>query len=400
MKKRFVGLAVLAALAVGADAQKKGTIKIVSQTPLSGGQSKLGTAIKNGVELAVQDFGKLVTSYGFKLVYEPYDDQANKDTGVANANRLINDNDVLAVVGHLNSGVAIPSSEVYAKVNLTMVSPANTNPLVTDRKSTGAITNRVCGRDDVQGPAGADFVITTLKAKKLYIINDKTAYGEGLAQAFSARAKALGANKPDAVYYAGIYDQAGPLLKQMRAKGITAPFISGDGIDSSELQALGGADNMKNVYFTTTSGPISSLPSAKRFAERYKAKFGMDPEGYSAYGYDAGKVVLTAIAAATKDAKGMKPTRAAVAKAVRSVKFAGITGSVAFNSRGDLPVAKYFIVQAQPEYADNKVFKAVSVAAPTPETEINSGSSNVGGRGNPLPTLFLSHGHLELPFCV
>lgn len=391
MKKQFVGLAVLAALAVGADAQKKGTIKIVSQTPLSGGQSKLGTAIKNGVELAVQDFGKLVTSYGFKLVYEPYDDQANKDTGVANANRLINDNDVLAVVGHLNSGVAIPSSEVYAKVNLTMVSPANTNPLVTDRKSTSAVTNRVCGRDDVQGPAGADFVITTLKAKKLYVINDKTAYGEGLAQAFSARAKALGANivvdtgieagerdfntilnraavdKPDAVYYAGIYDQAGPLLKQMRAKGITAPFISGDGIDSSELQALGGADNMKNVYFTTTSGPISSLPSAKRFAERYKAKFGMDPEGYSAYGYDAGKVVLTAIAAATKDAKGMKPTRAAVAKAVRSVKFAGITGSVAFNSRGDLPVAKYFIVQAQPEYADNKVFKAVSVAAPTPE---------------------------------
>ena len=391
MKKRFVGLAVLAALAVGADAQKKGTIKIVSQTPLSGGQSKLGTAIKNGVELAVQDFGKLVTSYGFKLVYEPYDDQANKDTGVANANRLINDNDVLAVVGHLNSGVAIPSSEVYAKVNLTMVSPANTNPLVTDRKSTNAVTNRVCGRDDVQGPAGADFVITTLKAKKLYVINDKTAYGEGLAQAFSTRAKALGViptvdtgieagerdfntilnraavDKPDVIYYAGIYDQAGPLLKQMRAKGITASFVSGDGIDSSELQALGGADNMKNVYFTTTSGPISSLPSAKRFAERYKAKFGMDPEGYSAYGYDAGKVVLTAIAAATKDAKGMKPTRAAVAKAVRSVKFAGITGSVAFNSRGDLPVAKYFIVQAQPEYADNKVFKAVSVAAPTPE---------------------------------
>ncbi len=391
MKKQFVGLAVLAVLAVAADAQNKGTIKIVSQTPLSGGQSKLGTAIKNGVELAVQDFGKLVTAYGFKLVYEPYDDQANKDTGVANANRLINDNDVLAVVGHLNSGVAIPSSEVYAKVNLTMVSPANTNPLITDRKSTAAITNRVCGRDDVQGPAGAEFVVNNLKAKKVYVINDKTAYGEGLAQAFSVRAKALGAtivvdtgveaterdfstilnraavDKPDAVYFAGIYDQAGPLLKQMRAKGITASLVGGDGIDSSELQALGGADNMKNVYFTTTSGPISSLPSAKRFAERYKAKFGMDPEGYSAYGYDAAKVVLTAIAAATKDAKGAKPSRAAVAKAVRGVKFAGITGAVAFNARGDLPVAKYFIVQAQPEYADNKVFKAVSVAAPTPE---------------------------------
>jgi branched-chain amino acid transport system substrate-binding protein len=391
MKKRFLGLAALAALAVGADAQNKGTIKIVSQTPLSGGQSKLGTAIKNGVELGVQDFGKLVTAYGFRLVYEPYDDQANKDTGVANANRLINDNDVLAVVGHLNSGVAIPSSEVYARVNLTMVSPANTNPLVTDRRSTQAVTNRVCGRDDVQGPAGAEFVVNTLKAKKIYVINDKTAYGEGLAQAFSARAKALGAqipfdsgieaaerdfntilnravvDKPDVVYYAGIYDQAGPLLKQMRAKGITAAFVGGDGLDSSELQALGGADNMKNVYFTTTSGPVSSLPAAKRFAERYKAKYNADPEGYSAYGYDATRVVLQGIANAIRDNKGAKPTRQAVARAVRGVKFNGITGAIAFNARGDLPVAKYFIVQASADYTDNKVFRAVSVAAPTPE---------------------------------
>jgi branched-chain amino acid transport system substrate-binding protein len=391
MKKRFVGLAVLAALAVAADAQNKGTIKIVSQTPLSGNQSKLGTAIKNGVDLAVQDYGKLVTAYGFRLVYDAYDDQAKADVGSANASRFINDNDVLGVVGHLNSGVAIPSSEVYARVNLTMVSPANTNPLVTDRKSTQAVTNRVCGRDDVQGPAGAEFVVNNLKAKKLYVINDKTAYGEGLAQAFVARAKALGANvvvdtgieaaerdfntilnraavdKPEAVYYAGIYDQAGPLLKQMRAKGITVPFVGGDGLDSSDLQALGGADNMKNVYFTTTSGPISSLPAAKRFAERYKAKFKADPEGYSAYGYDAARVVLQAIANATKDAKGAKPTRANVAKAVRGVKFNGITGAIAFNDRGDLPVAKYFIVQAQPTYTDNKVFRSVSVAAPTPE---------------------------------
>jgi branched-chain amino acid transport system substrate-binding protein len=391
MKKRFVGLAVLAALAVAADAQNKGTIKIVSQTPLSGGQSKLGSAIKNGVELAVQDFGKLVTAYGFKFVYEPYDDQANKDTGVANANRLINDNDVLGVVGHLNSGVAIPSSEVYAKVNLTMVSPANTNPLVTDRKSTSDVANRVCGRDDVQGPAGAEFVISNLKAKKIYVINDKTAYGEGLAQAFSARAKALGVtpvvdtgieaserdfstilnravvDKPDVIYYAGIYDQAGPMIKQIRAKGITSAFVGGDGLDGSDLQALAGADNMKNVYFTTTSGPVSSLPAAKRFAERYKAKFNADPEGYSAYGYDAARVVIQAIADATKAGKGAKPTRATVAKAVRSVKFSGVTGAISFNARGDLPTAKYFIIQAQAEYNNNKVFKSVSVAAPTPD---------------------------------
>jgi branched-chain amino acid transport system substrate-binding protein len=385
MKKRFVGLAVLAALAMGAEAQNKGVIKIASQTPLSGGQSKLGVAISNGVRLAIADEGKLITSLGFKLEYAPFDDQAKAEQGVANANRMINDSDILGVVGHLNSGVAIPSSEVYARVGLTMVSPANTNPLVTDRKSTVNVANRICGRDDVQGPAGADYVVQTLKAKKILVINDKTAYGEGLAAAFEARAKALGAGvtsqgieaserdfatilnragieKPDVVYYAGIYDQAGPLLKQMRARNINVPFVGGDGLDGSDLQALGG--DMKNVFFTTTAVPISSLPAAKGFAQRYNKTFDVAAEGYAAYGYDAARVVIRAIAAAGK--KG-KPTREAVAAAVRNVKFQGITGAISFNNRGDLPVAKYVIVAAQNNYDNNKVNKIVSVAAPTPE---------------------------------
>ncbi|MEY4532189.1 MAG: hypothetical protein RLZZ156_2912, partial [Deinococcota bacterium] len=382
---RFVGLAVLAALAMGAEAQNKGVIKIASQTPLSGGQSKLGVAISNGVRLAIDDEGKLITALGFKLEYAPFDDQAKAEQGVANANRMINDSDILGVVGHLNSGVAIPSSEVYARVGLAMVSPANTNPLVTDRKSTVNVASRICGRDDVQGPAGADYVVTTLKAKKIYVINDKTAYGEGLAAAFDARAKALGASttpigieaserdfasilnragaeKPDVVYYAGIYDQAGPLLKQMRARGINVPFVGGDGLDGSDLQALGG--DMKNVFFTTTAVPISSLPAAKGFAQRYNKKFDVSAEGYAAYGYDSARVVIRAIAAAAK--KG-KPSREAVAAAVRQVKFQGITGAISFNNRGDLPVAKYVIVAAQNNYDNNKVNKIVSVAAPLPE---------------------------------
>jgi branched-chain amino acid transport system substrate-binding protein len=389
MKKRFVGLAVLAALAVGAEAQNKGTIKVATQTPLSGGSSKLGIAIANGARLALEEEGKTITAYGFKLELATFDDQAKAETGVANANRMINDNDILGVVGHLNSGVAIPSSEVYARVSLPMVSPANTNPLVTDRKSTQNITSRICGRDDVQGPAGADFVVNSLKAKKIYVINDKTAYGEGLAQAFETRAKALGASitsigvevterdfasilnraavdKPDVVYYAGLYDQGGPFLKQMRSRGLNMPYVGGDGLDGSDLQALGGPENMKNVYFTTTAVPLSSLPAAKRFAEKYNAKFNVQAEGYAAYGYDSGRVVVRGIAAALKASKGAKPTRAAVAQAIRAVKFTGITGPISFNARGDLPVAKYVIVQATPDYNDNKVSKIVSVAAPTP----------------------------------
>jgi branched-chain amino acid transport system substrate-binding protein len=392
MKRLMVAFgAVILVSSLSAGGQSKGVIKIVSQTPLSGGQSVLGTATKNGVDLAVQDFGKLVTAYGFRFVFEPYDDQANKDIGVVNANRLINDPDVLAVVGHMNSGVAIPSSEVYARANLTMVSPSNTNPLITDRKSTAAVTNRVCGRDDVQGPAGAEFAVNTLKAKRVYVVNDKTAYGEGIAAAFSARAKALGAqvlaelgvesserdfnsilnraaiDKPDVIYFGAIYDQAAPFIKQARAKGVTATIMGGDGWDSSDLQALAGEGNMKNVYFTTTSAPISALPAARRFAERYKAKFNKDPEGYSAYGYDAARVVIQAIANALRDGKGAKPTRAAVAKAVRGVKFNGVTGAIAFNARGDLPVAKYVIIAPQTQYTQNKVAQIISVASPSPE---------------------------------
>ena len=392
MKKGIVALAVAfgATALIAASAQNKGTIKIVSQTPLSGGQAKNGGAIKSGVELALDDFKALVTSQGYKLVYEPYDDQAKPDVGTANANKIINDADIYGVVGHLNSGVAIPSSEVYAKVGLVMVSPANTNPRVTDRLLPNV--NRICGRDDVQGPAGADYVVNVLKAKKVFVINNKTAYGQGIADAFEARAKALGATtvptavaeqdtdfsavlnrivaeKPDAIYFGGIYDQIGLFIKQAKGKGVNAPIVGGDGMDGSDLQKIGGPENMKNIFFTTTSAPISALPAAKRFAEKYKAKFGKDPEGYSAYGYDAARVVIQGIANSLRATKGAKPSRDAVAKAIRAVKFNGITGRIEFNGRGDLPTAKYFIVQAAPEYTDNKVIRAVTVAAPEPDLQ-------------------------------
>src|SRR5215813_7021253 len=147
-------LALAVALVGGAsqiEAQGKGTIKIATQSPLSGGQAALG---------------------------------------VANAKNIIADKDILAVIGHLNSGVAIPSSEVYKEVNLTMISPANTNPTVTDRGY--ANVYRVCGRDDVQGVVGSEFAHGTLKSKSVYILHDKTTYGQGVAEFFKADAEKKG----------------------------------------------------------------------------------------------------------------------------------------------------------------------------------------------------------------
>src|SRR5499427_2083532 len=142
----FAGLTLQAAQPVGA--QSKGTIKIASQSPLSGGQAALGEGIKLGAQLAVEK-----TSY--KVEFVPFDDQAKPDVGVANAKNIIADKDIMAVIGHLNSCVAIPSSEVYKEVGVVMISPANTNPVVTDRGYPNV--DRVCGRDDVQGKVGAEF---------------------------------------------------------------------------------------------------------------------------------------------------------------------------------------------------------------------------------------------------
>src|SRR5712691_8716019 len=185
-------LVILTALALvlpGAaltDAQSKGTIKIATQTPLSGGQASIGESIKLAVQLAIEQKKGALEKMGFKVELVPYDDQAKPDVGVANAKNIIVDKNILLVIGHLNSGVAIPSSEVYKDVQLAMISPANTNPVVTDRNLLNV--NRVCGRDDVQGTVGAEFA-KTLKmngrpVKSAYVVHDKTTYGQGVAEFF------------------------------------------------------------------------------------------------------------------------------------------------------------------------------------------------------------------------
>src|SRR5881398_3882898 len=188
-----LALALAVALLPGAsplEAQGKGTIKIATQSPLSGGQAALGEGIKLGAQLALEKFKGALEKQGFKVELVPFDDQAKPDVGVANAKNIIADKDILAIIGHLNSGVAIPSSEVYKEVNLAMISPANTNPTVTDRGYMNV--NRVCGRDDVQGAVGSEFAHSTLKAKSAYIVHDKTQYGQGVAEFFKTDAEKKG----------------------------------------------------------------------------------------------------------------------------------------------------------------------------------------------------------------
>lgn len=381
MKK--MAILAVGVMALGA-ASAQTVIKIASVSPLSGPQSSLGESIKLGAQLAIEEAAPRFKAMGFDLQFAPQDDQATPDVGVAVARRIVNDADLLGVVGHLNSGVAIPSSEVYKDTNLVMVSPANTNPRITDRGYLSV--NRVAGRDDVQGPVGAEYAVKTLKKTKLFIIHDKTAYGQGLAEAFQTRAKELGATvvtfvgteeasnfqplilqmraqKPDLVYYGGIYDKGGVLLKQMRERGITATFMGGDGLDSSELVKIAGKAVI-GTLFSTTSGPIDTLPKAANFAKNYKAKFGKDSEAYGAYAYDSANVILAGLEAAIKANGGKKPTREEVAKAVRQVKMDGITGRIEFDEKGDRKLADYYIIYMKTDSYPGVVQKVIQFAPP------------------------------------
>src|SRR5688572_21088405 len=369
----------------GLDAQGKGTIKIATQSPLSGGQAALGEGIKLGTQLAVEKFKGSLEKMGYKVELVPFDDQAKPDVGVANAKNIIADKDIYAVIGHLNSGVAIPSSEVYKEVNVVMISPANTNPTVTDRNLPNI--NRVCGRDDVQGVVGSEFA-KGQNTKSVYVIHDKTAYGQGIADFFKADAEKKGikvigfegteeksnfdpiltpikAKNPGLIYFGGIYDQGAPFFKQANEKGIKAKFMGPDGMDSSDLTKIAGKA-VVGMYYTSAAGPASALAGAKGFVDDFKKKFSKNPEPYAAEAYDATAIALKAIEAAAKGGKA--PTREDVSAAVRNVKHKGITGEIEFDGKGDRKKALYFVLQVvsdNPEkWGDNKIVKQLTIAAP------------------------------------
>src|SRR5713226_2745552 len=383
-------LAVLGLVALPAasnlEAQgSKGTIKIATQSPLSGGQAALGEGIKLGTQLAVEKFKGNLEKAGFRVELVPYDDQAKPDVGVANAKNIIADKNIMVVIGHLNSGVAIPSSEVYKEDSLPMISPANTNEKVTDRGYPNV--NRVCGRDDVQGPVGAEFAASTLKVKSVYIVHDKTTYGQGVAEAFKADiakkgVKVVGfdgteeksnfdpivtpikAKNPDLIYFGGIYDQGAPFFKQAREKGVKSKFLGPDGLDSSDLVKIAGKA-VVGMYYTTAAAPASS-PQAKQFAEEFKKKFGKNPEPYAAEAYVATGIAIKALESVV--AGGKAPSREAVAAAIRKVKYAGMTGTIEFDDKGDPKKASYYVMQVSsdnPEkWSENKEAKRLAIAAP------------------------------------
>ncbi|MDP1674112.1 MAG: branched-chain amino acid ABC transporter substrate-binding protein [Burkholderiales bacterium] len=339
------------------------TVKIGSASPLTGPQAHIGIDIRNGVQLAIEDLNAQGVEIGgkkvkFEMVAE--DDEANPTKATTVAQKLV-DAKVAAVVGHFNSGASIPASKVYADAGIPQISPSSTNPDYTLKGF--KTTFRVVAHDGQQGPTLARFAMNKLKAKNIAVIDDSTAYGQGLADNFEATVKAAGGKivarehttdkdtdfkailtkikgrKPDLIMFGGIDPQAGPMAKQMKDLGIKAAFIGGDGMQTPNFIKLAG--NAAEGAMASIPGlPKDQMPGGQAFLDKYKAKFNQEVELFAPMGYDAVFVLVEAM----KRAGSAEPEK--FLPEIGKTDHQGIIGPIAFDEKGDLrngPITIYVV---------------------------------------------------------
>ncbi|WP_369238133.1 branched-chain amino acid ABC transporter substrate-binding protein [Streptomyces sp. R21] len=345
------------------------TVVIGVDAPLTGSLSALGQGIKNSVDLAAKtaNKNKEVDGVTFKVVAK--DDQAVPATGHQNALALTSDKTVLGVVGPLNSGVAQSMQSDFAKAHLTEVSPANTNPALTqgDNWGKGDLKRpfdtyfRTATTDVIQGRFAAQYYYNDAKKRKVFVIDDKQTYGAGLAAIFSQEFKRLGgkvvgtdhitvketdfsstADKvktsgADSVYFGGQYPEGGLISDQIKKAGAKIPTMGGDGIYDPAFISASGVANDGDLA-TSVGYPVEQLDTAKTFIADYKAAGYKDPyAAYGGYSYDAAWAIIQAVKSVVSDNGGKLPSdaRAKITKAMSSVSFDGVTGKVAFDQYGD-----------------------------------------------------------------
>ncbi len=324
-------------------------VKIAHAGPLTKKTPELGKDDENGVALAIAlTNAKKIKIDGKVLVLEMVskDDEGDPKVGTTVAQQLV-DLKVAAVIGHLNSGVSIPASEIYNKAGIPMVSGSATNPTITERGLKTVF--RTVGRDDQQGPALAAYIASEIKGKRVAIAHDKTAYGEGLASEVEKTLKAakisivaseqttdtatdfkailtkIKGKTPDVVFYGGMDQTGGPLLKQARELGIKSTFTFGDGACTNKMFELAG-DGAVGLVCSQAGLPASA--ASKEFNDAFKAKYG-DVKQYAPYYYDATLAVVEAM----KKANSVDPAK--FGPELFNVSFAGATGKVEFDAKGD-----------------------------------------------------------------
>ena len=353
MKKVWLtGLVLAAGLAFATAANAQ--LKIGVAGPITGPNASFGAQLVQGVSQAAEDFNKTGGILGQKIEVEQGDDVSDPKQGVSVANKFVGDG-VKMLVGHFNSGVTIPASEVYADNGVLFITPSATNPKVTERGLWDAF--RTCGRDDQQGKLWAELALTKLKDAKIAIVHDKTPYGQGLAdfakatmnaggkkevlyegvnvgeKDYSAIVSKIKASGADYLMWGGLHTEGGLIVRQMRDQGLKTVMISGDGITDDEFAQIGGP-GVEGTLMSFGPEPRAN-PAAKAVVDEFKAK-GFEPQGYTLYSYAAMQILKQAAEAA----KSLDPKK--MAEVMHSgVAFHTVIGDIAYDKKGDRTTVDY-----------------------------------------------------------
>jgi branched-chain amino acid transport system substrate-binding protein len=328
------------------------TVKIGQVSPLTGPQAHLGKDNDNGARLALDEINAAGVTLGgkeVKFVLVSEDDMADPRTATIVAQKLV-DQRVAGVLGHLNSGTSIPASKIYLDAGIPQISPSATAIAYTAQGFKTAF--RVMTNDRQQGKVLGEYAVKYLGAKRIAIIDDRTAYGQGLADEVEKAVKASGgdviarefttdrstdflailtsikARKPDLLFYGGMDAQGAPMVKQLRSLGIKAKFLGGDGVQTSEFLKLAGTQ-AEDVTASSPGLPIDSMPGGREFREKFTERFGTI-QTYAPYAYDAAMTMVDAM----KLADSAEPAKYLVE--LPRVQRAGVTGPISFDERGDI----------------------------------------------------------------
>jgi branched-chain amino acid transport system substrate-binding protein len=347
-----LGLALGFAFALAETSQAQ--VKLAVGAPITGPSAATGAQMKNGVDQAAININAAGGILGQKIAVSYGDDVSDPKQGVSVANDFAA-NGVRFVVGHYNSGVTMPASEVYQENGILEITPASTNPKVTERGMWNIF--RVCGRDDQQGKVAGDYILKHFQGKKIAVVQDKTTYGKGLADEvkktinaggmkevlyegintgekdYSALVSKIKQSGADLVYFGGLYTEGGLIVRQMRDQNVKAPLMGGDGITSDEFASVGGP-GVEGTLMTYGPDPRNNPDASSVVAEFRAKKF--EPEAYTLYSYAAVQVIKQAAEAA----KSLDPKKVA-ATMHSGVDFKTVLGDIAYDKKGDLTKLDY-----------------------------------------------------------
>jgi branched-chain amino acid transport system substrate-binding protein len=339
-------------------------VKIGFVGPLTGPVARVGKDLQYGAQLAIDEENAKHPTVGGKpvtFVLDVQDDQGDPHIAVQVAQKLVDDG-VVGVIGHYNSGCSIPASAVYHQANVAMITPGSTNPDLTKQGFKNVF--RTMGHDGIGGVVAGHFAVEQMKAKRIGIIDDRTAFGEGLANAFEKGAKEAGGNvvdreftndkavdfrsilttlkakNVDLIFFGGLDEQGAMLVKQMRSLGMTTQLFGAGALKSNAFLPIAGAagDGTQDLE----PGPaLDKLPAAQEFGKRYKARFNQDVELYAPFAYDAALAMIKAIHSADS------LDRSKIVDSLSRVTVTGVTGKIAFDPNGDLIKPPYTLFEVQ-----------------------------------------------------